>query len=204
MAKRGGGPKTPAGKARSSRNALRHCLTSNAPVIPEMESDEEYQRHVGGFMADFAPEGYVEEFYVERLASLLWRLRRVTRHEVAAIMQNILSVPNHMYTVANLYADRSKGFIDPDPEEVEARQHNTVLPTASEMHKVAQYEAHVQRQVVQTLRQLLVLQARRRGDPMYFPRFALTGSADTRDPAVPSQTFHPKPQTHDPPPATSP
>ena len=89
-------------RTRSSRNALKHYLTSNAPIIPEMESDEEYQRHLDGFMADFAPEGYVEKFYVERLASLLWRLRRVTRHEVAAIMQNILSVPGHMYTVANL------------------------------------------------------------------------------------------------------
>jgi hypothetical protein len=53
----GGGPNTRRGKAASSRNAVKHGLTSDAPVIPEIESFEELERHRAGTVAGFAPEG---------------------------------------------------------------------------------------------------------------------------------------------------
>ena len=162
----GGGPKTRAGKARASANARTHCITSNDPVIPHIESQEEWDSHLQGFIEYFAPVGAVEAFLVERYANLLWRTRRITRHEISSIMQRMIAIPEDMLIAANYLTPRaSEGVILPDEDEVFARQHNTVLP--STIRTITRYEAHLQRQMLQTLRQLLALQARRRGDPPY-------------------------------------
>ena len=55
MVKRG--PSTASGKAASSRSAIKHGLRSDAPVIPELESFEDWERHRAGTVAGFAPEG---------------------------------------------------------------------------------------------------------------------------------------------------
>ncbi|HLC28805.1 MAG TPA: hypothetical protein VJL07_05100 [Dehalococcoidia bacterium] len=79
MAQRG--PGTPRGKAASSHNAVKHGLRSGAPVIPELESFEDWERHRAGTIAGFAPEGYAETDFAERIALLSWRLKRVARYE---------------------------------------------------------------------------------------------------------------------------
>ena len=54
---KGGGPKTAAGKAAVSRNAVKHGITSASPVIPGMESDEEWQAYRSGIIESLEPEG---------------------------------------------------------------------------------------------------------------------------------------------------
>ena len=81
MRGQGGGPKTDKGKAASSRNALKHGLRSDAPVIPEMESFDDWERFRSGIVASFGPEGSFESFLSERIALLAWRLKRVPRFE---------------------------------------------------------------------------------------------------------------------------
>ena len=66
-------------------NARRHGLTSNAPVIPGVESAEEWEALLAAMLSDCAPVGAVETKLVERAASLIWRLRRVERYECEAI-----------------------------------------------------------------------------------------------------------------------
>lgn len=66
-------------------NALRHGLTSNAPVVPGVESAEEWQEHLDAILSDRAPDGAVETKLAERAASLIWRLRRVERYECESI-----------------------------------------------------------------------------------------------------------------------
>jgi hypothetical protein len=53
----GGGPKTANGKRTVSRNALKHGLTSDSPVIPG-ESHEKWQRHLDGVMHSLQPERF--------------------------------------------------------------------------------------------------------------------------------------------------
>src|SRR5438552_8417206 len=79
MARRG--PNTERGKAASSLNAVKHGLRSNAPVIPEVESFEDWDRHRAAIVASWEPEGGFETFLAERVASLSWRLNRVPRYE---------------------------------------------------------------------------------------------------------------------------
>jgi hypothetical protein len=54
MARRG--PNSERGKA-ASRGSIKHGLRSDAPVIPELESFEEGERHCARTVASFAPEG---------------------------------------------------------------------------------------------------------------------------------------------------
>src|SRR3990170_6179017 len=75
------GPNTPAGKARSSRNAVKHGMLSTSPVIEELEDPDEWERHLRGMTEAFEPVGYLEEVLVGRIALLTWRLRRIIPYE---------------------------------------------------------------------------------------------------------------------------
>lgn len=66
-------------------NAVRHGLTAEAPVIPGVESAEEWEAHRAAIAQDLAPVGAMELTLAERIARLSWRLRRVDRYECASI-----------------------------------------------------------------------------------------------------------------------
>jgi hypothetical protein len=70
------GPRTEEGKRISRRNALRHGLTSET-VIDGLEDSEDYRGFEAAIIADYDAETAVERELVLRLASLLWRLRRI-------------------------------------------------------------------------------------------------------------------------------
>ena len=69
------GPKTDHGKLRSRRNAFRHGLTAQT-VVSIVENADEYADLETLIIADYEPQTTIERVLVERLASLLWRLRR--------------------------------------------------------------------------------------------------------------------------------
>jgi len=79
MAKRG--PKTEAGKSIVRLNAVHHGVLSTTPVIPGLEREEDWEAHRVGVLASLAPEGHLEVTLAERVALVLWRLRRVARYE---------------------------------------------------------------------------------------------------------------------------
>jgi hypothetical protein len=70
------GPKTDEGKRQSRRNALRHGLTAET-VIDGLEDREDYSAFEAAVIADYDARTAVERELVLRLASLLWRLRRI-------------------------------------------------------------------------------------------------------------------------------
>jgi hypothetical protein len=70
------GPRTDEGKRTSRRNALRHGLTAET-VIDGLEDSEDYRGFEAAVIADYDAETAVERELVLRLASLLWRLRRI-------------------------------------------------------------------------------------------------------------------------------
>ena len=88
-AQRSTGPKTRAGKAIARLNAVKHGGLSPLAVIPNMESQEEWEAHRAGTLASLEPAGPLETVFAERVASLLWRLHRVARYEreVIAVSQ---------------------------------------------------------------------------------------------------------------------
>ena len=78
------GPRTGAGKAASSQNALRHGLTAQQVVLA-IEDPAQFDALRGDLHEEFGPCGPTGERLVEQLASLLWRLRRVPVFEAAVL-----------------------------------------------------------------------------------------------------------------------
>jgi hypothetical protein len=81
------GPKTQEGKAISSKNALRHGLTSRKIVIEGLESEAEFNRFRTGIRSHYQPQDLMEAVWVDRITSCLWRLRRVTFEEAQMIAE---------------------------------------------------------------------------------------------------------------------
>jgi hypothetical protein len=74
------GPKTDAGMQVSRCNAVRHGLTAET-VLSALEDAEDYKAFETAITADYDAQSAVERELVLRLASILWRLRRVTSME---------------------------------------------------------------------------------------------------------------------------
>src|SRR3954454_8136697 len=70
------GPTTPAGKARSSMNAVKTGLTGRTVLLPTEEAVE-YQLHLQRFYAEFGPKGARERHLVQSIADTQWRLDRI-------------------------------------------------------------------------------------------------------------------------------
>ena len=81
-----GGPRSSAGKAISSRNAVRHGVLAAIPVVPGLERQEDWEAHRAGVLASLSPEGHIESVLAERVALQLWRLHRVARYEALTIV----------------------------------------------------------------------------------------------------------------------
>jgi hypothetical protein len=69
------GPKTPEGKARSSRNATTHGLLSDVVVLPN-ESLDGFESLLNGYVARLGPTDQFEETMIEEMAACYWRMRR--------------------------------------------------------------------------------------------------------------------------------
>ena len=74
------GPRSDAGKERSSLNATQHGLRSERPVIPG-ENAEEWDSFCASVVERYAPADVLERELAERIALQQWRLRRATRFE---------------------------------------------------------------------------------------------------------------------------
>ena len=89
------GPITPAGKAISARNSLRHGLRAKAVVLPS-ESQEEFAALREAYFERFQPADAVEAGLVESLAAARWRLLRVATietHLLASEMEDVYQPP---------------------------------------------------------------------------------------------------------------
>jgi hypothetical protein len=80
------GPKTPDGKTAVRLNALRHGLLSEEILLPG-EDEEALRELAEGLRAELQPVGELEGLLVDRITSLLWRLRRLGRLEAGVFIQ---------------------------------------------------------------------------------------------------------------------
>jgi hypothetical protein len=73
---RSGGPRTKRGKKVSSKNAMRHGILANTPLVG-FETQEDWEEHLEGMRAAWKPMGHYEEVLVLRAATNLWKRARV-------------------------------------------------------------------------------------------------------------------------------
>ena len=79
------GPATPEGKARSSKNAVKHGLYANKDVLISAEEISAFEGYRESLINAYAPQDAVQMTLVERIASLSWRLRRCSAIEADLI-----------------------------------------------------------------------------------------------------------------------
>lgn len=138
-----GGPKTEAGKAASSRNALRHGLLSEAPVTTRYETMEEWSAHRRAMLADLQPRNHAESCLAERAALLQWRLRRVPLAEAELCDREAAEQGRHYSAPSNARRDAFALF-----------------PAMNALERLMRYEAHLGRELARTLKALHDLQSR--------------------------------------------
>ncbi len=143
------GPKTAAGRARVGLNALTHGIASARLVVPG-ESTMEWEGSRQAIVDALAPAGSVELALAERVATALWRLRRVAAYETAAIAER-----QHLATAS-------------------AR----LLPHPLDIDKIIRFEAHLNRQIYQALHQLEAMRAERQGQPTPLLRVDVHGTLE--------------------------
>jgi hypothetical protein len=95
------GPKTEAGKLRSSMNALRHGLTAEKTVMPSEDMDV-YDRHLQSFVDEYDPQGATETQLVQTLADASWRLDRIVAIEIGVMKQNLTDEATMCKSLSNL------------------------------------------------------------------------------------------------------
>jgi len=84
------GPRTEGGKARSSRNALCHGLSSRTAVLPS-EDPAAYQLHCHQFFDEHRPATPTETQLVQEIADTAWRLNRIPALEAELLRRAELS-----------------------------------------------------------------------------------------------------------------
>jgi hypothetical protein len=159
-ARRSTGPKTPSGKARSSMNACKHGLTAKEIVIWD-EDPAEFEALCAGLTADFAPQTTFERELVDRLAGLLWRLRRVPVLE-ACIIKPPAHKPLDERTLEKLTVEELDQLTKISRKLIEMS--NTPAPakgdTDTEMlAKISRHETSLANMVTKTLSLLHAIQA---------------------------------------------
>ena len=87
-ATRSTGPRTPAGKARSSQNACKHGLFARDTVLPD-ENPEEFIQLIAELEVELEAVGGFEHRLVRHIADAEWRIRRLVRLETGALTHQL-------------------------------------------------------------------------------------------------------------------
>jgi hypothetical protein len=167
------GPSTETGKAVISLNAVRHGMLATSPVVPAFERQEDWRDHLEGIETSLAPADHFESCLVERIALLLWRLRRVTAFETETMVSAVgdseadwerAEGTRKELAAIPFYGKDAREHPPAKEEWVKRRQADRMIPSGTTLERVMRYEAHLHRQLLQTMHELEALQARRKGE----------------------------------------
>ena len=110
-AQRSTGPRTPEGKSKSSKNALKHGLTAAQLVLPT-ESQDDFDEHAAQLRDEHDPSTPTEHLLVDQLITASWRLRRARIIETTYYQQRATEVarypddPPHVITTIFRLCDK--------------------------------------------------------------------------------------------------
>jgi hypothetical protein len=157
------GPKTLEGKAAAARNATRHAVLSNAPVLPGVESASDWDAHLTAVILSLHPSGYFEAVLASRVASLLWRLGRVTRYETENITSSLETAEEHLSQVSQFDIRHIGRTAATQRARLERTRRERLLLQTDGVDKVVRYETHLDRSLFRALHELQRLQGMRHG-----------------------------------------
>jgi trehalose utilization protein len=152
------GPKTQRGKAASKLNALRHGLTAETAVLPDENADAyvELRRRLH---EELGAESMIEAAIVDRVAGLLWRLRRLGRVEL-----DLFEWEREMAAVYCSLMGKSE-----EPEQGLGLAFIHSAGHSDAFSRLSRYETALDRALYRAVHELERLQAARRGQPVAPP-----------------------------------
>ncbi|NLX12440.1 MAG: hypothetical protein GXY44_02135 [Phycisphaerales bacterium] len=138
------GPKTPQGKAVSSRNAVRHGLLARHIVLSDDPNEDPADLEIllDKLMDQFQPTGPLERLLVERLAAGFWRIRRALRFETQSIRDARDSSRNFPAQLLQQVTGNTR-----DPLTI-------LFPHEANLDRLLRYESMIEREINRTLRRL--------------------------------------------------
>jgi hypothetical protein len=148
------GPVTPEGRAKSSRNSLRHGLSAKAILLPA-ESREQFQLLLDAHIQQFQPANAVEMDLVEAMAVARWRLRRIW-----AIETSLLD-----HELQRRAEDMDDEFTEMSAEDRLAWVFQKLADNNQSLSLLARYEGNLNRAFDRAFKQLNILKSQRQNEP---------------------------------------
>ena len=161
-AKRSTGPKTETGKALSRMNAHKHGLTAETIVFRD-EDPKAFDTLRAELEEEYNPRLGIESELVERIAVLMWRMRRIPLFEAALIELGHEEIASNKRLASILQMP----LPFKEEERKEAPYENTARAFRNSQQtfgSLFRYEAALMNNFNRTLQQLLFLQDRRARD----------------------------------------
>ena len=143
------GPVSPEGRAKSSKNALRHGLSAKQIVLPN-EDPAAFEAHLAAYFDHFQPSGPIEAELVEIMAAARWRLRRILNIETNLLTYELEDQAEYM--------DK---YVDTDPHVRLAYVFQQLSSKGQSLALVTRYESTLNRTYDRALKQLESLQSTR-------------------------------------------
>jgi hypothetical protein len=142
------GPRSTAGRQRSSQNARRHGITAQVTIMTE-EDRAKFDQFCKEMIAELAPEGALELFHAASAAEQAWRMQ-----DARAKCNNIIAL-GHFDGTGDMY--------EADNPETNAAltAAQTVLEHAKTLGLISLYEQRIQRSFQKHCDELRQLQAER-------------------------------------------
>jgi len=225
------GPRTPAGKAASSRNRLLHGLRANKHILLD-EDPAEFLILLHDHLDRFQPVGPAEEDLVLRIAADQWRLHRIFPMEAGIYRDRFQVVAardqarQQQHAEALELAEESGDPAPPPPPapddgDLLARAFDADCHGSNSLMKLSRCEAGIERSIDRCLRQLQRYQAARKAavpdpsphteEPATTPSNSTNyhsnptnGGIGSQPPAPPPPPPKPGPPPPPPPPPTPP
>jgi hypothetical protein len=156
-ARRSTGPRTTAGKAKSSLNALKHGLRAQTAVLPG-ENIADFHTLIDELEDQFQPATALEWTLLRQLADAEWRMRRVPHIEAGVLAKKLHESREHY--------EAHPGQLPADPDLEEAFLVGAMAASdaagADVFSKLSRYEARLSHRYFRALDHLLRAQERRR------------------------------------------
>ncbi len=145
------GPRTPAGKSKSSQNALTHGLTGQVRIVTQAEEDT-LANLLESLTTEYAPRTAIEQILVRRLALLAIRLERAAGAEAAKLDEWCHLRPTRVREMHSQHPHNDHDPVPPpdDPSQVLVKAMN-LDDVFGNLHR---YETTAHNQFHRTLREL--------------------------------------------------
>ncbi len=154
------------------RRRTRHGLYSDVDVAAGDEASDDWLDYHEAMLADLKPRGAFERSLASRAAALLWRLRRVATAEADIIARadaraRLIHARNPNVTLESAAAH---------PMIDQALRMSSIAPFDTKpLIEFMRIEAHLNRQLMQTIHELEVARNRREGKPTPLARIDVHG-----------------------------